>query len=113
MQRTGAFFLDGCVNFTFSENYFTRLDGIAISINRYNRNHTIYKNEAIWNGETFITLWGDTEGISFPDSGTITTMGWDGTNGNQPRFINVSSNYVHELGIWEKVCFFEFLYIFY
>ena len=98
--------MDGCENITISENYFTRTDGIAISINRYNRNNTIYKNEAVWGGATFIAQWGDTEGITFP--GEVTEMGWDGTNGNQPRFTNVSYNLVHELGIWEKQSSFYF-----
>eukprot|EP01083_Nonionella_stella_P210991 763348_1 len=47
---------------------------------------------------------GDTEGIQFPDSPVYpqTEMGWNGTNGNQPRFMNISFNYVHEIGMWEK-----------
>ena len=35
-------------------------------------------------------------------------MGWDGTNKNQPRFINISYNLVHELGIFEKQSSFIF-----
>ena len=58
-------------------------------------------------GDSAITLWGDTMNITSPelnDTGdwVETTMGPDGTNGNQPRMINILNNYVHELGIWEK-----------
>ena len=44
---------------------------------------------------------GDTEGLSFPESAIYpqTSMGYDGTNGNQPRFLNISYNLAHEIGI--------------
>ena len=87
---------------------FTRLDGNAIGLNGYNQNVTIYKNEFIWNGDNVIYNWGNTEGISFPDSNTTLTMGWDGTNKDQPRFINISYNLIHELGIFEKQSSFYF-----
>ncbi|ETO31742.1 hypothetical protein RFI_05376 [Reticulomyxa filosa] len=35
-------------------------------------------------------------------------MGWDGTNGNQPRELTIIQNFVHELGIWEKQSSFYF-----
>ena len=64
----------------------------------------------MWNGETAIAAMGDTEGVKFPDSKVypIAEYGWDGTNGNQPRFMNISFNYVHELGIYEKQSSFYF-----
>ena len=102
LQRTGAVYLDGCTNISIWHNYFVRIDGVTISINRYNRNVSVFRNEAVWNGATFVALWGDTQGISFPETGDVTQMGWDGTGGNQPRGVNVSSNLVHEVGIWEK-----------
>ncbi len=41
--------------------------------------------------------WGNTEGVEgYPG------IGWDGTNGDQPRFSSILYNFVHELGIWEK-----------
>ena len=45
-------------------------------------------------------LWGDTENITF--SYDKTTMGPDGTNGNQPRGVIVEQNLIHEVGVWEK-----------
>ena len=35
-------------------------------------------------------------------------MGWDATDGNQPRFSKILYNFVHELGIWEKQSSFYF-----
>lgn len=87
------------------------MDGIVISINRYNRNITIYRNEFVWIGSTTIASMGDTEGITFPEEYEVypqTSMGWDGTNGNQPRFLNISYNLAHEIGIWEKQSSFYF-----
>ena len=55
-----------------------------------------------------ISAWGDTSGISFPTESTNTTMGYDGTDGNQPRGLVISSNLVHEIGIWEKQSSFYF-----
>eukprot|EP01083_Nonionella_stella_P012567 35640_1 len=106
LQRTGAIILDGTEAITITDNLFTRLDGIAVSINRYNRNISIFKNEFAWIGDTVIAAMGDTTGVAFEDSRT--EMGFDGTNGNQPRFVNISLNYVHELGIWEKQSSFYF-----
>merc|ERR1712154_504187 len=37
--------------------------------------------------------------IAFADG---TTMGYDGTDGNQPRGVQFIQNLVHEIGIWEK-----------
>eukprot|EP01083_Nonionella_stella_P159244 519321_1 len=109
LQKIGAIILYGTENFTISNNLFTRLDGIGISINRYNRNHSIIFNECVWNGETFIAAWGDTNGIEFEDIYPYTTMGYDGfTHKVQPRFLNISFNYVHELGIFEKQSSFYF-----
>ncbi len=92
------------VNEFIYNNLFTRLDGIGISINRYNRYHQIIFNEAVFNGETFLALCGDTNGVEFDDVYPYTTMGYDGFSAKvQPRFLNISFNYVHELGIFEKI----------
>ena len=93
----------GCENFTISHNLFTRLDGIGVSVNRYNRNHSIVLNECVWSGASFVALWGDTNGVEFEDVYPRTTMGYDGfSNKVQPRFVNMSLNLVHELGVFEK-----------
>eukprot|EP01084_Bolivina_argentea_P271094 461150_1 len=105
LQRTGAIYIEGAEHISIKDNIFTRLDGNAISINKYNRNITIFRNEFVWQGDNVISLWGDTTSTndSIPNG-----MGWDGTNGLQPRFINVSYNLVHEVGIWEKQSSFYF-----
>ena len=94
---------------SFDKNNFTRLDGNGISINRYARNVSITNNEFVWIGDSAITQWGDTTGVSFPNSpNDTTTMGYDGTEGNQPRGTYIGYNFVHELGIWEKQSSFYF-----
>ncbi|ETO36005.1 hypothetical protein RFI_01057 [Reticulomyxa filosa] len=137
LQRTGAIYLDCTFNVSISNNLMTRLDGNAISINRYNRYTVVTNNEIVWNGDSAITSWGvyihiyiyicmyifayiyflffvvvificDTNGISFPGLSNNASMGWDGTNDNQPRGLTITQNYVHELGIWEKQSSFYF-----
>eukprot|EP01084_Bolivina_argentea_P030674 56800_1 len=113
LQRTGAIYLDNTEDVMITTNLLTRLDGNGVSINRYNRNVTVYKNEFSWIGGSSITLWGDTENITAPifnDTGDyqVTTMGYDGTNGNQPRMTNILQNVLHETGIFEKQSSFYF-----
>ena len=86
-------------------NVFTRVDNLGLSINRYNLDHNIYENEFVWLGGSGITLWGDTVSN---DKNVPSGMGYDGTTGIQPRFINISSNFAHEIGIWEKQSAFIF-----
>eukprot|EP01084_Bolivina_argentea_P064491 117612_1 len=105
LQRTGSIYIENAINFEIYDNIFSRLDNIAISINRYNRHHQIYKNEFVWLGGSAITTWGDT--VSNNKSVPI-GFGYDGTTGIQPRFINISYNFGHELGIWEKQSTFYF-----
>jgi len=99
LERTGAIYLDGVKGVEISSNVLTRLDGNAISVNRYARDVVITKNEIVWNGDNAVSMWGDTQDIAFPDG---TTMGYDGTDGNQPRGVQFVQNLVHEIGIWEK-----------
>eukprot|EP01084_Bolivina_argentea_P066968 122068_1 len=100
IERIGSVYIEGAENITIDSCLFTRIDGIAISINRYARNITINNNEFAWIGDEPITAYGDTEGITFENSPT--TYGPDGTGGNQPRNLYITSNYVHETGIWQK-----------
>eukprot|EP01084_Bolivina_argentea_P066965 122064_1 len=81
LERTGAIYLDGVRNIEIINNTMTRLDGNAISVNRYARGVVIEGNEIVWQGDSAITQWGDTQNITFTDG---TSMGDDGTNGNQP-----------------------------
>ena len=104
-QRQGAITTNYVENLIISNNLFTRLDGNSISINRYARNVSINNNEIVWNGDSAITLWGDTIGTTdstFIENDYLTQMGYDGTTGNQPRGIIVRHNFIHEIGIWEK-----------
>eukprot|EP01084_Bolivina_argentea_P161071 280406_1 len=101
-SRTGAIYMEYCSNFKIINNYFRGLDGNGISINKYNRNHMISQNEAVWIGGSFFVLWGDSDPIKFENIYPETSMGWDGTTGSQPRFINISHNLIHEVGIWSK-----------
>ena len=88
MGRIGALFLEGCENINISNNYFERLDGNVIFLSKYNRNITIYLNEIKWIGDNGIGTLGNTNQN-------------DGTNKNQPRYINVSFNLIYELGYYE------------
>lgn len=98
LERMGAVFLEGTKNVTIDGCIFERLDGNAIMVSGYNRNTTITRNEFAWLGSTAIAQWGYTKTVDESAPG----MGWDGTDGNQPRFSNISYNFAHELGIWEK-----------
>lgn len=102
LQRLGAVFLEGTTNFLIQECIFERLDGNGIMISGRNYNATIYKNEFLWIGDTAIGSWGNTKGSK------VEGMGWDGTDGDQPRFNQILYNFVHELGIFEKQSSFYF-----
>lgn len=98
LERMGALFFEGTKNVTVDSCTFERLDGNAIMVSGYNRNTTITRNEFAWLGGTAIAQWGYTKTVDPRAPG----MGWDGTDGDQPRFSNISYNFAHELGIWEK-----------
>ena len=78
----------------------------------YNRNATITYNEFAWIGDSCIGSWGNTEGFEFnPPLNTTerhVKLGINGTNGDQPRFSNVSYNFAREIGINEKQSSFYF-----
>ena len=61
-----------------------------------------YPFQFAWNGDTAIASWGNTK------SSTVPGMGYDGTDGDQPRGTVITNNFVHELGIWEKQSAFYF-----
>lgn len=102
LQRSGALFFEGTMNTLIQECLFERLDGNAVMLSGYNRNATLLRNEFVWIGDTAIASWGYTTGSS------VEGMGWDGTDGNQPRFNQIHHNFVHELGIFEKQSSFYF-----
>jgi hypothetical protein len=100
LQRTAAIQIQGSEFVSVDSCLFDRLDGNGIILSAYNRNATLSKNEFRWTGDTAMASWGNTQAPGIPQ--VPLGMGWDGTNGDQPRFTEVSYNYVHELGIWEK-----------
>ncbi|XP_019849680.1 PREDICTED: uncharacterized protein LOC109580680 [Amphimedon queenslandica] len=102
LERTGALFFEGTENLLIESCIFEVLDGNGIMISGYNRFGNITTNEFRWLGSTAIALWGYTSGTDVPG------MGWDGTDGNQPRNMSIMYNFVHELGIWEKQSSFYF-----
>ena len=102
LERMGVLFFEGTEMTTVDSCIFERLDGNAIMISGYNRNATIQGSEFVWIGSSAIAQWGYTSGSS------VKGMGWDGTDGNQPRYTNISNNFVHEIGIWEKQSSFYF-----
>lgn len=102
LQRSGAVFLEGTKNILIQECVFERVDGNAVMISGFNYNATVYKSEFAWIGDTAIASWGYTTGSS------VAGMGWDGTDGNQPRFNQILYNFVHELGMFEKQSSFYF-----
>jgi hypothetical protein len=68
----------------------------------YARNATVTKSEFVSIGETAIVQWGYTDGSPVPG------MGLDATAGNQPRGTVVTSNLVHEVGLFTKQNSFYF-----
>ncbi len=102
LERMGVLYFEGTEMTMVDGCIFERLDGNGIMISGYNRNTTIQGNEFVWIGSSAIAQWGYTSGSS------VGGMGYDGTDGNQPRFTNISHNFVHELGIWEKQSSFYF-----
>jgi hypothetical protein len=101
LQRHGAVILDGTENVVIQGCVFERLDGNGIIVSGYNRNAKITNNEFVWIGDTAIAEWSKTIGtpVDGPDGGVD---GWDARNGDQPRYTEISYNFAHEMGIWEK-----------
>lgn len=96
LERMGAMLFEGTVDTLVDSCLFERLDGNGVMISGYNRNVTVQLSEFVWIGNTAIASWGYTRGTE------VEGMGWDGTDGNQPRFNRIMYNFVHELGIWQK-----------
>ena len=74
-----------------------RNDGNALMLSGYNQGAKIAGNDIRWNGGTAIVLWGQTD-----TSSANGTKGWDATAGDFPRYCTVDSNYIYEVGAWEK-----------
>lgn len=102
VSRTAALFFEGTVGTEVDGCLLTSLDGHAVFLSGYNRGAAIVENEFVSIGETAISQWGYTDGSPVPG------MGFDATAGNQPRGTQVSSNLVHEVGIFTKQNSFYF-----
>ena len=103
LGRVAAVFLRGTEDLLIDSCTFEKLDGSAVLLNKYNRHATIQNNNFHEIGENMIGLLGETEGV--PEA---YGMGWDGTNGDQPRFTRVLKNFAYRCGLFEKQSSFYF-----
>ena len=81
-------YFENATNCTIESSVFNRLDGNCIGVYGYNRGLKFYRNTFEYIGDNVIGLWG----ITNADDGTIPF---------QPRFINITQNYVHDIGLWQ------------
>lgn len=92
--RSAAVFFEGAVGASINGCLFTSLDGNAVFFSGFNRNASVVNSEFVSIGETAVSQWGYTEGSGVPG------MGFDGTDGNQPRGTYVGYNVIHEVGLY-------------
>ena len=103
LERMGVLFFEGTENSLVDSCLFSRLDGNAIMVSGYNRNTTIQKNEFVWIGSSAIAQWGYTKGAD-----GVPGMGWDATDGNQPRFSKILYNFCPRVGNMGETIFILF-----
>jgi hypothetical protein len=96
LARLAALQLEGTEGATVDACRFERLDGMAVLLSGYNRNAVISRNVFKWIGDSAIVAWGRTKGDPTGQDG------WDGTDGNQPRYNVIEYNFASEVGVWEK-----------
>ena len=89
LYRGGAVFIEGCEGCRVTHSLFERIDGNGIFVSGYNRHVQLTDNEFAWIGLSAMAAWGYTNED-------------DGTDGQQPRFTELSRNYVREIGLIEK-----------
>lgn len=94
MERMAAVFLQGTESVTLSKCVFERLDGHAVMLSGYNRHAEISDSDFAYIGGTAIAAWGITNEMEL--------KGYDGTDGNHPRYTLVSGNLAREVGLYEK-----------
>lgn len=85
-----------------------RLDGNAVMLSGYNRRAQVTRNEFAWIGDTAIASWGKTTAADATYRALAPGLGEDATAGEQPQYNNISYNFVHEVGVWEKQSSFYF-----
>ena len=89
IHRGGAVFVEGVDGFTVQKCRFDSTGGNALFLSNYIRNAIVEDSEFRYTGDSAIAAVGSVDLI-------------DGTNGNQPRGINIAGNLVHEIGIYGK-----------
>ncbi len=89
IHRGGTLFVEGSENILISNCSFYAVGGNGIFMNNYNRGTIVQGNEFKYTGDSAIAAVGSSELI-------------DGTDGNQPRGLQVVGNLAHEVGIWGK-----------
>jgi hypothetical protein len=104
LGRVAALFFYGVEQVTIDSCTFEKLDGNAILINGYARGVVIQKNDFHEIGDNIIAQLGETKGAGDIAWG----MGWDGTDGNQPRGTIVRHNIAYRCGLFEKQSSFYF-----
>eukprot|EP01063_Lacrimia_lanifica_P013035 TRINITY_DN196_c0_g1_i2.p1 TRINITY_DN196_c0_g1~~TRINITY_DN196_c0_g1_i2.p1 ORF type:complete len:793 (+),score=349.08 TRINITY_DN196_c0_g1_i2:64-2442(+) len=97
LERRGAVFLEGTEGVHVTDCHLTRLDGNAVMISKYNRNATVERNEFSWIGGSGVASWGFTN-----ETGANPLEGFDGTDGNHPRYNTIRGNLIREVGHYEK-----------
>ena len=84
----------------------TGLDGNAVMFSGYNRNATVQNSDFAYIGGNAMAAWGYTnETATDPGRPGIALTGYpaagvDGTDGEHPRYTNVISNTVREVGMY-------------
>jgi len=95
LERLGAIRIEGSEDSSVRNCLFSRLDGNAISVNGYNRRLVIDMNEFVYLGQNAIASWGRAKQ-------------YNGTDGDYPRYTQVTNNLAHELGLIQKQSSFYF-----
>eukprot|EP01064_Diplonema_japonicum_P030955 TRINITY_DN539_c0_g1_i1.p1 TRINITY_DN539_c0_g1~~TRINITY_DN539_c0_g1_i1.p1 ORF type:complete len:807 (+),score=265.40 TRINITY_DN539_c0_g1_i1:43-2463(+) len=103
LDRMGAVFLEGTEQCTVDSNFITRIDGNGVFVSGYNRNATVSRNEFAWIGGNSLAAWGYTN-----ETAANPLEGFDGTDGNHPRYTNIINNVAREIGHYEKQSAFYF-----
>eukprot|EP01060_Flectonema_neradi_P022943 TRINITY_DN3115_c0_g1_i6.p1 TRINITY_DN3115_c0_g1~~TRINITY_DN3115_c0_g1_i6.p1 ORF type:complete len:617 (+),score=153.29 TRINITY_DN3115_c0_g1_i6:596-2446(+) len=103
LDRMGAIFYEGTENCKFDSNHVTRVDGNGVFVSGYNRNTTITNNEFSWIGGNSMAGWGYTN-----ETAKNPLEGFDGTDGNHPKYTTIVNNLAREIGHYEKQSSFWF-----
>ena len=108
LDRFAAVFLQGTEGVTVQNCTFERLDGNAVMFSGYNRNATVQHSDFAYIGGNAMAAWGYTnETAHDPGRPGVALAGYpeagvDGTDGEHPRYTNILSNTVREVGMYEK-----------